>query len=106
MLKNWLLEVSYNSNLPKKKITICTAFCLLFTFFLFTDPPSNEMDLWLMKQYPTKCFALALYPKFAYFKANSKPKDVGPDVILFFQDQKILVQSLRKLKEGQAVGKN
>jgi len=69
----------------------------------FGDPPSNEMDLWLMKQYPTKCFALALYPKFAYFKANSKPKDVGPDVILFFQDQKILVQSLRKLKEGQAV---
>ena len=74
-------------------------------FFLFTDPPSNEMDLWLMKQYPTKCFALALYPKFAYFKANSKPKDVGSDVIIFFQDQKILVQSLRKLKEGQAVGK-
>ena len=58
-----------------------------------------------MKQYPTKCFALALYPKFAYFKANSKPKDVGSDVIIFFQDQKILVQSLRKLKEGQAVGK-
>ena len=58
-----------------------------------------------MKQYPSKCFALALYPKFAYFKANSKPKDVGSDVIIFFQDQKILVQSLRKLKEGQAVGK-
>jgi len=69
----------------------------------FGDPPSNEMDIWLMKQYPTKCFALALYPKFAYFKANSKPKDVGSDVIIFFQDQKILVQSLRKLKEGQAV---
>ena len=58
-----------------------------------------------MKQYPSKCFALALYPKFAYFKANSKPKDVGSDVIIFFQDQKILVQSLRKLKEGQPVGK-
>ena len=79
--------------------------CLFFRCLLVTarhseklflgNPPANESDLWNMNQFPTRDFALAIYPKFAQMKNISTQTSGGPDVVLFYQDKKLLVQSIR-----------
>ena len=48
-----------------------------------------------MDKFPTRDFALAIYPKFAQMKNISTQTSGGPDVVLFYQDKKLLVQSIR-----------
>ena len=66
-------------------------------------PPEKESDLWKVNQFPTHDFALAIYPKFAQMKNISSSSPNGTDVVLFFQDKKMFVQSFRKLKQGQSI---
>jgi len=82
--------------------------CLLVTArhsekLFLGNPPANESDLWNMNQFPTRDFALAIYPKFAQMKNISTQTSGGPDVVLFYQDKKLLVQSVRKLNEGKSM---
>ena len=66
----------------------------------FGDPPYDESSLWNLKTFPTKPYAVAIYPKFAQLKNASSNTGYGSDVVVFFQDDRIMVQSFRKLKEG------
>ena len=66
----------------------------------FGDPPYDECSLWNLKTFPTKPYAVAIYPKFAQMKNASSNTGYGSDVVVFYQDDKIMVQSFRKLKEG------
>ena len=66
----------------------------------FGDPPYDECSLWNLKTFPTKPYAVAIYPKFGRLKKASSNTGFGSDVVVFFQDDKIMVQSFRKLKEG------
>jgi len=69
----------------------------------FGDPPYDECSLWNLKTFPTKPYAVAIYPKFGRLKKASSNTGYGSDVVVFFQDDKIMVQSFRKLKEGQSI---
>merc|ERR1711963_432163 len=69
----------------------------------FGDPPYDESSLWNLKTFPTKPYAVAIYPKFAQLKNASSNTGYGSDVVVFFQDDRIMVQSFRKLKEGQSI---
>ena len=44
-----------------------------------------------------------MYPKFAHYGQITSPSHNGSDVLLFFQDGRLFVQSVRALKEAQIV---
>lgn len=70
------------------------------------DPPASESDLWNLNKFPTRDFALAIYPQFAKMKSFAKSTNgngLGSDVVIFFQDSRLFVQAIRKLKDGQVV---
>ena len=67
------------------------------------NPPKNESDLWNANKFPTRDFALGIYTKFAQMKNVSNHTSGGADVVIFYQDSKMFVQSIRKLKQGKPV---
>ena len=67
------------------------------------NPPREESDLWNLKEFPTRDFALAIYPNFSKFRNLSHDSGMGSDVVIFHQDSKIFVQGIRKLKSGQNI---
>ena len=56
-----------------------------------------------MKEFPTKDFGLAIYPKLAKMKLMSSSSNNGSDVVVLFQGNRLLMQSVRKLKNGQSL---
>lgn len=72
----------------------------------FGNPPASEAELWKVQKFPTKDFALGIYPGFSQMKNISQSKanqGIGPDVVAFFQDNKMFVQAIRKVKSGATV---
>lgn len=76
------------------------------------NPPAKLSDLWNLNKFPTSEYAVAIYPKFSHLRSitniknKNKGSEIGPDVNLFYQDSKLFVQAIRKLKKGQNVDIN
>ncbi len=69
----------------------------------FGNPPQSESELLKLKHFPTSQYALGLFPNLTKMRNSTCSSGMGSDIQIFFQDGNILVQSIRKLKQDQAV---
>jgi hypothetical protein len=123
-----ILELNGYFDEDKKKVTKNDVAKLLIKSILISAkygqniflvrPPNNAADLWNLKQIPTLDFAFGMFPKFAQMKSvcnsgkttaekktilNVLTQQCGSDVTIFFQDDKLFIQSLRKMAAGQPI---
>ena len=87
----------------KKMLKIICVTCKYAIRVFLGDPPASEKELLDLRKFPVSEYALGIYPQFAKFRYMTTPSTGGSDIITFFQDGKLFLQSVRQLKSGQTV---
>ena len=86
-----------------KLLKIICVTCKYATRVFLGDPPASEAELLQLRKFPVSEFALGIYPKFANLRLSTTPSGGGADIITFFQEGKLFLQSIRQLTSGQNV---
>ena len=95
-------KVSKNDALKNLLNIICVTCKYAIRVFL-GDPPASEKELLDLSKFPVSEYALGIYPQFAKFRLMTTPSTGGSDIITFFQDGKLFLQSVRQLTSGKNV---